>query len=316
MAKRRVSGNMEETLSCEELLHSSFLMTRRQFLGRFALASLFSGGVGATYALHEAKVCQVERLSIALRHLPAAFDGTTVAFLTDTHHGPGVPLSYLEHVVAQTNALNPDLVALGGDYVQRSRYLQPRGSHRQYIAPGVAVLAGLRAPLGRFAVLGNHDRRESTMLTRRALADHDLTELTNTGVWLERSGSRLRLCGVDDYATGRPNLRPNLRAALGDTRLDDACLVLSHNPDFVERIRDPRVDLVLSGHTHGGQVVLPIFGPPVTASRYGRKYVHGLVQGPTARVYVSRGVGTIGPPIRFGAPPEVTLLTLRQSLPV
>ncbi len=310
MEKRRVSGHMEEAPAYREPLHFSFLMTRRQFFSRCALASLFTGGVGATYALHEAKTCQVERVSVALRNLPAAFDGTTVAFLTDTHHGPGVPLSYLEHVVALTNDLHPDLVVLGGDYVQRSRYLQGRGGHRHYIEPGIAVLAGVRAPLGRFAVLGNHDRKESTMLTRRALAGHDLVELTNTGVWLERGGSRLRLCGVDDLATGRPNLR----AALGDARQDDACLLLSHNPDFVERIRDPRVDLVLSGHTHGGQVVLPIFGPPVTASRYGRKYVHGLVQGPTARVYVSRGVGTIGPPIRFGAPPEVTLLTLRQSL--
>ena len=148
------------------------------------------------------------------------------------------------------------------------------------------------------------------MLTRRALAENGLTELTNTGVWLERGGSRLRLCGVDDWATGRPDLR----RALGDTRLGDACLLLSHNPDFVEHIRDPRVDLVLSGHTHGGQVVLPLIGAPVTASRYGQKYVHGLVQGPSARVYVSRGVGTIGPPVRFGCPPEVTLLTLRQSV--
>ncbi len=292
-------------------MSSPVMWTRRQFLRRLTATALLSGAGGGVYGLHEAKVCQVERLSIALRHLPAAFDGTTVAFVTDTHYGPGVPLSYLERVVAMTNALHPDIVALGGDYVQRSRYLQPRGGHRHYIAPGVAVLAGLRAPLGRFAVLGNHDRKESAMLTRRALADNALVDLTNTGVWLERGGSRLRLCGVDDYATGRPNLR----YALGDTRLDDACLLLSHNPDFVERIRDPRVDLVLSGHTHGGQIVLPLVGAPVTASRYGQKYVRGLVQGPTARVYVSRGVGTIGPPIRFGAPPEVTFLTLRQSLP-
>ena len=273
---------------------------------------MFTGGVGAAYALHEAKVCRVERVSVALRNLPAAFEGTTVAFVTDTHHGPGVSLVYLEEVVALTNALRPDLVALGGDYVQRSRFhhFQARGSHRRYIAPGVAVLAGLRAPLGRFAVLGNHDRKESVMLTRRALAENDLTELTNAGVWLERGGSRLRLCGVDDWATGRPDLR----RALGDARSDDACLLLSHNPDFVEHIRDPRVDLVLSGHTHGGQVVLPLIGAPVTASRYGQKYVRGLVQGPSARVYVSRGVGTIGPPVRLGCPPEVTLLTLRQSV--
>ncbi len=293
---------------------SPVMWTRRQFLGRLAAGTLLGGAGGTMYALHAAKDCRVERLTVALRNLPAAFEGTTVAFVTDTHHGPGVSLAYLAEVVAMTNALQPDLVALGGDYVQRSRFhrFQPRGSHRHYIEPGVAVLAGLRAPMGRFAVLGNHDRKESAMLTRRALAEHGLTELTNTGVWLERGGARLRLCGVDDWATGRPDLR----RALGDATPADACLLLSHNPDFVEKIRDPRVDLVLSGHTHGGQVVLPLIGAPVTASRYGQKYVHGLVQGPSARVYVSRGVGTIGPPVRFGCPPEVTLLTLKRMLPV
>ena len=306
MENLRVSGKMSEPF-----LFTPVLMSRRRFLQRFALAGLFSGGVGAAYALREAKVCRVERLTLAPCNLPAAFDGTTLAFVTDTHHGPGVGLSYLEEVVAMTNALRPDIVALGGDYVQRARFhhLQRRGSHRHYIAPGVGVLGGLRAPLGRFAVLGNHDRRESTLLTRRALAANRFVELTNTGVWLERGGARLWLCGVDDWATGRPDLR----AALGDTRPGDACLLLSHNPDIVERIRDPRVDLVLSGHTHGGQVVLPLVGAPFTASRYGQKYVHGLVQGPSARVYVSRGVGTIGPPVRFGAPPEVTFITLRRE---
>ena len=94
---------------------------------------------------------------------------------------------------------------------------------------------------------------------------------------------------------------------------DEACILLTHNPDIVQKIRDPRVDVVLSGHTHGGQVVLPLVGAPFTASRYGQKYRAGLVQGPTARVYVSRGVGTIGLPIRWDAPPEITLITLRVA---
>ena len=88
--------------------------------------------------------------------------------------------------------------------------------------------------------------------------------------------------------------------------------MLTHNPDFVEQIRDPRVDLVLSGHTHGGQVVFPFVGAPVTSSRYGQKYVQGLRQGPSARVFVTRGVGTTGLPMRFGCPPEVVLITLRR----
>ena len=284
-------------------------ITRRQFLARLALAGVLSGGASAAYAWREARACTVERVEVYPRRLPVPFDGVTVAFLSDTHHGPFVPVSYLEAVARMTNALRPDVVALGGDYVQRRRPLYPQGSQRHRIAPGIAALAGLRAPLGRFAVLGNHDHKVSAMLTRRALAENGFVELTNTGVFLERNGARLYLCGVDDLRTGKPNLRH----ALSQCGQDDACLLLSHNPDFVEHLRDPRVDLVLSGHTHGGQVAFPLLGAPFTASRYGQKYRAGLVQGPSARVYVSRGVGTIGLPIRWGAPPEITLLTLRAG---
>ena len=89
--------------------------------------------------------------------------------------------------------------------------------------------------------------------------------------------------------------------------------MLAHNPDVVEDIRDPRVGLVLSGHTHGGQVVLPFFGAPMVPSSYGQKYLHGFVRGPATSVYVSRGVGTIAPPVRFRCPPEVTFITLRAG---
>ena len=163
---------------------------------------------------------------------------------------------------------------------------EPGGSHRRFVVPGVAVLAKLRAPMGRFAVLGNHDYAVDAALTRRALADHGLTELTNAGVWLERGGARLRICGVDDSGRGHPWLTP----ALGDMTASDAAVVLTHNPDYVEKIHDPRVDLVLSGHTHGGQIVLPFVGALVTASQYGQKYVQGLRQGPSgARVRHARG---------------------------
>ena len=176
-------------------------------------------------------------MELSLRHLPAAFEGLKLAFLTDTHHGPFVPTSYLEKVVRLANHLQPDVVALGGDYVQRRRVLYPQGNRRHLIAPGVAALAGLRAPLGRYAVLGNHDHKVSAMLTRRALAENGFIDLTNTGVFLERGGARLYLCGVDDLRTGQPNLR----RALHGCGPEDACLLLSHNPDFVERLpRLPR----------------------------------------------------------------------------
>ena len=271
----------------------------------FAAASLAAAALAA-YAFEEARHCRLTRVRLALPNIPLPFVGLTIALLSDTHHGPFVTLDYLASVVAMTNALEPDVIALGGDYTQRQRSYQRGVNNAHFIAPGIAVLGGLRAKLGRFAVLGNHDRRLSTIKTRRALAKAGLQELTNTGVWLERGGARLRFCGVDDWSTGQPDLR----AALGDAQADDAVILLAHNPDYVQRIRDRRVGLVLSGHTHGGQVVLPLIGAPYVPSRYGQKYRSGLVQGPVARVFVTRGVGTIVPPVRLGCPPEVVFITL------
>ncbi len=268
-------------------------------LGVAALAGL------GIWSLVEPRLCRVTRIDVPLPRLPAAFDGLTIAFLADTHHGPSMPLSYLRRVVAMTNVLEPDLVALGGDYIHRS-------GGKKYIRPGIDVLDGLQARLGRFAVLGNHDIRVSRKETSRALADCGITELTNAGVWLTRDGARLRLCGVDDFRFGRPNLR----AALGDSTASDAVVLIAHNPDFAQTMRDRRVSLILSGHTHGGQVVLPFIGAPMVPSKYGQKYRCGLVQAPFAPVFVTRGVGVIAPPVRFRCRPEIALITLRASAPL
>jgi predicted MPP superfamily phosphohydrolase len=282
-------------------------MDRRKFLKRSALAALGSLVAGGVYPFLEAKWCRVVRQAIALPNLPPPFRGIKVALLADVHHGPFVPLAYIRHVVAMSNALKPDVVALAGDYVHR---------HHSYIAPGIEELGKLEAVLGRFAVRGNHDnhsyRDESAgnlyyeSFSRAALAKAKIPDLNNTGVWLERAGARLRICGVGDLWTDYQNLN----AALGDARADDAVLLLSHNPDFVETIRDPRVGLVLSGHTHGGQIVVPGCGAPIVPSQYGQKYLSGLVQGPCCQVFVTRGVGTVTPPVRFLCRPEVVLITL------
>lgn len=272
-------------------------MNRRKAM-KLAAATLSSVAIGGgIYTLMEAKWCRVLEVTLKIARLPKPFVGTTVAFLADVHHGPFVPRSYIQHVVAMTNALNPDLVLLGGDYVHR---------HPRYIAPSIAELGKLRGKLGRFAVLGNHDNWEDGPATQAALAASGITELTNTGVWLNRDGARLRLCGVGDLWTEQQNLM----AALEPTSHSDAVILLSHNPDYVETLTDRRVSLVLSGHTHGGQVVVPGYGAPMVPSRYGQKYVRGLVQGPVCPVFITRGVGTVTPPVRFCCRPEVVLITL------
>jgi predicted MPP superfamily phosphohydrolase len=272
-------------------------MDRRKFLkmgGMTALGSMTAAGV---YPFLEAKWCRLTRRTIRLANLPSAFRGTTLALVSDVHHGPFVPLMYIRHVVDLVNSLGPDLVLLAGDYVSH---------HSCYIAPGIEALGKLKARLGRFAVLGNHDHWESAPESRQALAESGISLTDNTGFWVDRQGARLRICGVGDLWTDRQDPR----AALGDATQRDAVIMLSHNPDFAETFRDHRVGLMVSGHTHGGQVVLPGFGAPIVPSRYGQKYLHGLVQGPSCQVFITRGVGTISPPVRFFCRPEVALITL------
>ena len=273
-------------------------MQRRMFLkSALAAAVPVSPVVAASYGLYEAGSVRIERPTIKLPHLPAAFDHLRVAFLTDIHHGPFIELDYVASIVRTTLALSPDLILLGGDYVSQDA---------KYIAPCFEVLADLKAPLGVFGVLGNHDYREGIEQTKAGFASSKIAELTNSGTWLERGSSRLRLGGVDDLWHGKPDPRP----AVGGTHADAACIVVSHNPDFAEKLHDSRVGLVLSGHTHGGQVCVPYYGAPIIPSRYGQKYLHGLVQAPATQVYISRGLGTVTAPMRYNSRPELTLLTL------
>jgi predicted MPP superfamily phosphohydrolase len=272
-------------------------MTRRHFIKRAAIAAGGASILGGTYSALEAGWIRIAMDKIVVRRLPPAFAGMRVALLTDIHHGPWTSLSYVQYIVETVNSLSPDLILLGGDYVH---------CHRRYIAPCFQTLGGLRAKFGVYGVLGNHDHVEGETETKLAMKSASIVELTNTGVWLTQSGSRLRLCGVGDLWMDKQDLA----AALDDATAADCAMVLSHNPDVAEYIRDPRASMVLSGHTHGGQVVLPLLGAPFVPSRFGSKYLRGLVQAPKTSVFVSRGLGTITPPVRFCCRPEINLLTL------
>jgi len=274
-------------------------MNRRQFLRTAVYGSAVVVPLGTTcMAFAESTDLRVVRLSVPLPRLPKAFDGLRVAFLTDIHLGPFITEDYVRSVVRTTMAIAPDLILLGGDY-----------SHREnkYIAPCFDILKSLHAPLGVFGVLGNHDYyRNAVDETRAGMKAARVDELTNRGVWLEREGSRFRLAGVDDLWCGQPDLTN----ALGNCTSTDACLLVSHNPDYVETLTDSRVGLVLSGHTHGGQVNVTMVGAPWTPSRHGSKYAHGLVDAPVTKVYVSAGVGMSGVPVRANRKPEISLITL------
>jgi len=276
-------------------------MERRAFLkSALAAAVPVSPVMVASYGLYEAGSVRIERPTIALPNLPPAFDHLRIAFLADIHHGPYIGLDYVASIVRTTLALGPDLILLGGDYISKDA---------SYAEPCFDLLSGLKAPLGVFGVLGSHDYRHGLNEVKASFAAAKIEELTNRGVWLTRGSARLRLGGVDDLWYGKPDPRP----AVDNATAEDACLLVSHNPDFAEKLWDSRVGLVLSGHTHGGQVYIPGYGAPIVPSRYGQKYLHGLVQAPVTQVYISRGLGTVTPPMRYNCRPELTLITLKTA---
>jgi predicted MPP superfamily phosphohydrolase len=274
-------------------------MHRRDFLTTALAATIPATGLTAAYGLFESGWVRIDRQTLPLARLPKSFDGFQIAFLADIHHGPFTSLDYVSAVVRTTLVLGPDLIVLGGDYSLKDR---------KYIRPCLDVLAALTAPYGVYGVLGNHDYWHGVADSRAGLKAAHVEELTNGGVWVRRGSDRFRLAGVDDLWTGRADVT----AALGDATREDACLLVSHNPDLAEVLREPRVGLMLSGHTHGGQVVFPT-GAPFVPSRYGQKYLRGLVQAPETLVYVSRGLGTSGLPVRIASRPEINLITLKTA---
>jgi predicted MPP superfamily phosphohydrolase len=239
--------------------------------------------------------------------VPAAFDGVQIAFVSDIHRGPFVSEVQVSRLVNRVNALRTDLILLGGDYVY---------SGTKYEASCLSQLSQLRAPLGCFAVLGNHDygRPDSAAPgidnVIKATAEAGIPLLRNEGIWLEKNGQRIRLGGVADYTAGTSKLGPVLKG----TGRGDFVLLISHNPDFSEDLPADAVDLVLSGHTHGGQMTLFGAWAPRVSSKYGQKYRTGIVQNDVTTVIVSNGIGTSTPlPIRVYAPAQIVLVTLRSA---
>jgi predicted MPP superfamily phosphohydrolase len=277
------------------------------------------------YGFVESHRIEVKRYTVTSPDVPAAFDGTRVVLLTDIHRGAFFSQDRVRRLVEQVNALGPDLVVLGGDYVY---------ANTGYEASCFAELARLQAPLGRFAVLGNHDYGEyradggggsssgTSDGTRpggatdpspaiEAIRGAGITLLDNRAVWVEKAGRRIRVGGVGDYQEDTPDLAPTVEG----TSAGDFVLLVSHNPDYAEELPIGAVDLVLSGHTHGGQVTFFGLWAPSLPSEYGQKYRTGLVVTEATTVIVSNGIGTIFPPIRFFARPQIVEITLRSGPP-
>jgi predicted MPP superfamily phosphohydrolase len=256
------------------------------------------GGLATDAWFIEPRWIEVEHVTVPITGLGSGWQDATVALLSDTHCGPFTAPDRIGHAVDITNRLQPDVVLLLGDYVHRGA---------QYIAPGIAPFGELQSRHGCFGVLGNHDHWDGLDASLRALRGARVEPLVNRSVTLRRGGDPLVIAGVGDFMEDDQLLE---RALVGSPERAPR-LLMSHNPDYAEQMsEDVRVDLMVSGHTHGGQVHIPFFGAPILPSMHGMKYQQGMVQGPHCRVYVTRGVSTISPPVRFLCRPEITLLRL------
>jgi len=233
---------------------------------------------------------------IWLDALPEAFSGLRIVQISDIHHGLFLPEQWLAEAVQQTNRLRADIIVLTGDFVTYSR---------ANIEPAAEILSRLRARYGVLAVLGNHDFRVGADAVTSALRRKHIEVLRNQHVAIQFGGSSLYVAGVDDYGYGA-----DVRRAVRGIPRDSATVLLAHNPRIIHLASRHGVSLVLSGHTHGGQVNLPLLGTVYGRSPERLRYKIGWDRlGPT-QIYVNRGIGTIVLPWRLRCPAEITHLEL------
>ena len=250
----------------------------------------------AKSALDEASSLVVEEVTIELKRLPTNLDGFRIVHLSDTHHSPLTGLEHIEKAVEISNSLNPDITLLTGDYVS---------DEAEYVAPVAKTLAGLESRLGTYACLGNHDHWTDAKLVTEEFEAQGIRMLVNEGLRLEHEDSAFWLCGVDDHMVRQTDVPASLRGSYPD----EMKILLAHNPIILRRAVRNGIDLMLSGHTHGGQVKL--VDKPTKPTRLTNRYTSGLHRRLGTQIYITRGIGTVVLPVRYQCPPEVSLLTLR-----
>ena len=270
-------------------------VTRRDFIRSATVVSVgaLSGvaAYGVAYERHQLR--RIER-DLAVRGLPPAFDGLRIGMITDVHHSAVVSTDDVTHAVTVLKDAGPDIVVLGGDYVSFF--------DRAYIGPVAELLTPLaHAPHGSFAVLGNHDDEREVPA---ALATRGFTVLKDQRTALTIKGERLDIAGIRFWTRTAGEIAAVLKGTGGTT------ILLAHDPRRLEEAAALDVQLVLSGHTHGGQVLVPAVGPIA-----GRKFpvLAGYATKENTAIFVSRGVGTVYVPVRVNCPPDVAILTLRTA---
>jgi uncharacterized protein len=242
-----------------------------------------------------------ERITIALPHLAPELNGLRVAQLSDLHLEPYTTAADIESAVQSVNALKPDIIALTGDFITGSN--KPMGTCAD-------ILSKLVAPLGIYACLGNHDVWHDSAVIGKRLKEVGIQLLVNDCVILQHRGQPFAIAGTDSAWAGHPQLQSILTKVPKQVPL----LLLAHEPDFADVVAAHDHPLLqLAGHSHGGQVRMPLWGSLITP-KWGQKYVMGHYTVGGSQLYVNRGIGCVGVPLRFACAPEITEITLRSPL--
>jgi predicted MPP superfamily phosphohydrolase len=262
-------------------------------------------GVGVWSTLIEPNRLVIHQEAIQIEAWPKDFSGLRIAVISDIHTGgPFINDKKLRQIVALTNQLNPDLIVLLGDY------MSPDSWHSHRVEPEVtaAALKDLRAPLGVYSVLGNHDWWYNGNKVRAAFEQNGIRVLDNEITEIKWRNGSFWLVGLADFWT-RPQF---IHETVNKVPEGSTIIALTHNPDIFPRVPG-NVPLLLAGHTHGGQVNLPIIGRPIEPSDFGQRYAAGHLIENGHHLFVTTGIGTSILPIRFGVPPEIALLTIQSQ---
>ena len=273
---------------------------------------LLVGIILLSYSSLETRWVKITPVTIENNDIPASFDGKRIVFVSDIHHGNALSRERLVKLVQRINSLDPDIIVLGGDYSSRKE---------KYIIPVFDELRKLKSKYGIFGVMGNHDYFVNGDLTKKMMLRNGIKICDNKSYWVKINRDSIKIGGVDD-----PNGSvPVLDSTILDVRKKDFCILISHRPDYIKQMNTDKVDLTLSGHTHGGQVTFFGLWAPILPSDNGlwasfsfsvdaQKYCYGLYQrNSNMQSYVTSGIGTRSPNFRFFRRPEIAVLELKRK---
>jgi uncharacterized protein len=284
--------------------------SRRDFLrllkvGAVDLGLLAAGGAGWSFFV-EPNWIRIENVELNLPRLAPEFSGIRIAQISDIHMGGWMNAERLQHIADLVVEQNPDLFLLTGDFLIGHIFDKTSEQHLQDL---VEILSPLAKSIPSFGILGNHDYWTNADAVREMLSTSGIANLSNSVFTITRGKEKLHLCGVDDIWEGHVRMDD----VLGKLKDDSAAILMAHEPDFADISAETnRFDLQVSGHSHGGQVVFPFYGPPILPY-LGQKYPSGLYQVGDMLQYTNRGVGMVDPFVRFNCPPEITVFTLNGN---